>query len=153
MQEQQGPAADMQGPKESSSRPRVVVADDNAAMRQKVVALIGGGLEVIEVVCDGNALVRSVSELKPELAIVDISMPGLCGIDAVQRLVDSGSKVRVVYLTVHEDQDFARAAFASGAFGFVVKSQMAADLMPAIGAALEGRLFSSHFGPPATLTQ
>jgi DNA-binding NarL/FixJ family response regulator len=141
----------MEGPKESSGRPRVVVADDNAGMRQQVLALIEGRLDVVKVVGDGVALVQTVNELKPDLAIVDITMPGLCGIDAVQRLIDSGSKVRVVYLTVHEDQDFARAAFASGAFGFVVKSQMAADLMPAIGAALDGRLFSSHFSPPATI--
>ena len=142
----------MQGAKERSGRPRVVVADDNAAMRQKVLALIEGHLEVIEVVCDGVELVRSVNEQKPELAIVDITMPGLCGIDAVQKLVDSGSKVRVIYLTVHEDHDFARAAFASGGFGFVVKSQMAVDLLPAISSALEGRLFSSRFGSPAVLT-
>jgi DNA-binding NarL/FixJ family response regulator len=149
MEEQLGPASDMQGPKKRSGRPRVVVADDNAPMRQKVLALIEGHLEVIEVVCDGVELVRSVNERKPELAIVDITMPGMCGIDAVQKLVDSGSKVRVVFLTVHEDQDFARAAFASGAFGFVVKSQMAVDLLPAISSALEGRLFSSRFGSPA----
>lgn len=149
MQEQRGPAADMEGPKDNKGRPRVVVADDNAAMRQKVLALIEGHFDVIEAVCDGVELVRSVTDLKPELAIVDITMPGLCGIDAVQRLIDSGSKVRVVYLTVHEDQDFARAAFASGGFGFVVKSQMAADLLPAISSALEGRLFSSRFGPPS----
>jgi DNA-binding NarL/FixJ family response regulator len=132
-----------------SSRPRVVVADDNAAMRQTVVSLVQGQLDVIDVVADGVALVRSVSEHKPELAIVDVTMPGLCGFDAVQKLVDSGSKVRVVYLTVHEDQDFVRAAFASGGFGFVVKSHLAVDLIPAIRAALEGRLFSSQFAPPA----
>lgn len=140
----------MRASNESTGRPRVVVADDNAAMRQTVVSLVERDLDVIDVVADGIELVRSVSEHKPELAIVDVSMPGLCGFDAVQKLVDSGARVRVVYLTVHEDHDFARAAFASGGFGFVVKSQLAADLIPAIAAALEGRLFSSHFGPPST---
>ncbi len=69
----------MEGPKERSGRPRVVVADDNAAMRQKVLALIEGHLEVIEVVCDGVELVRSINELKPELAIVDITLSSTLG--------------------------------------------------------------------------
>ena len=81
--------------------------------------------------------------MKPDLCVVDISMPIICGIEAATKLKDSGSAAKIVFLTVHEDPDFLRAALETGALGYVVKSRMASELSGAIRGALAGRLFVS----------
>lgn len=128
---------------ELTGRPSVVLADDNAGMREKVMALLQADFEVLRDVADGAELVEAVVAIDPDVAIVDITMPRIRGIEAVRLLIKGGSKSRFVVLTVHEDPDFARAAADSGAFAFVVKSRMAADLIPAVRSAIAGRWFSS----------
>jgi len=128
---------------EIKGRPSVVLADDNAGMRAKVIALLGPEFDILKDVADGAELIQAVGAIKPDIAIVDITMPRVRGIEAVRQLMDSGSNVRVVFLTVHEDPDFARAASDSGAYAFVVKSRMAADLIPAVRSAVAGKWFSS----------
>jgi len=133
----------MNKPAEIKGRPSVVLADDNAGMREKVIALLKPEFEVLLDVADGAELIDAVGSIKPDIAIVDITMPRVRGIEAVRQLLKGGSKVRVVFLTVHEDPDFARAAAETGAFAFVVKSRMAVDLIPAVRAAIAGTWFSS----------
>jgi|SRR4051812_7111815 DNA-binding NarL/FixJ family response regulator len=133
----------MEKPADRTGRPSVVLADDNAGMRAKVIALLNGEFDILKDVADGAELIQAVGSIKPDVAIVDITMPRIRGIEAVRQLMDSGSKVRVVFLTVHEDPDFARAAADSGAYAFVVKSRMAADLIPAVRSAIAGEWFSS----------
>jgi DNA-binding NarL/FixJ family response regulator len=70
-------------------------------------------------------------------------MPILSGIEAAKKLKVSGCRSRIVFLTVHSDPDFVRACLATGALGYVVKSQMATDLVPAIREVLAGRTFIS----------
>ena len=133
----------MEKPAEIQGRPSVVLADDNAGMRAKVIALLKPEFDILKDVADGAELIQAVGSINPDIAIVDITMPRIRGIEAVRQLMDSGSKVRVVFLTVHEDPDFARAAADSGAYAFVVKSRMAADLIPAMRSAIAGEWFSS----------
>jgi DNA-binding NarL/FixJ family response regulator len=87
--------------------------------------------------------------LKPDVCIIDISMPYLNGIEAALKLRESGSEARIVFLTVNEDSDFVRAALRTGALGYVVKSRMASDLCTAINGAISGKLFVS---PSCTLS-
>ena len=75
--------------------------------------------------------------------MVDISMPVLNGIDAVRQIRESGGKGRVIFLTVHDDPDIAHVCFDAGALGFVVKSRLASDLIPAIQLALADHTFVS----------
>jgi DNA-binding NarL/FixJ family response regulator len=82
-------------------------------------------------------------ELKPDIILTDISMPILNGIEAATKLKESGCTSRIVFLTVHPSSDYIRACLATGAFGYVVKSQMATDLLPAIREALAGHIFIS----------
>ena len=122
---------------------RVVVADDNKQMREKVVQLLQAHFDVVGSAADGRAALEMIKVLEPELLILDISMPLLCGLDVAEELAKQGSKVRVIFLTVHEDPDFLKAALETGASGYVVKSHMVTDLMPAVTSASQGRIFVS----------
>jgi DNA-binding NarL/FixJ family response regulator len=88
-------------------------------------------------------MVFEAMRLKPDAIVVDISMPELGGIEAVHQLREMGSTAKVVFLTIHSDDDFVNACFAEGALGYVVKAHMKSDLIPAINAALSGRPFIS----------
>jgi DNA-binding NarL/FixJ family response regulator len=128
---------------ESVSRVRVILADDNKIIREKVIMLLEPEFEVVGAVADGQALLEAVPNFDPDVGVIDISMPRIGGIEAVRKLKGTGCRMLVVYLTVHEDPDFARAAFEGGASAYVVKSRMVSDLIPAIRAATHGRFFVS----------
>jgi len=82
--------------------------------------------------------------LKPDVIVTDISMPILNGIEAADRLKESGCNSRIVFLTVHSDTEFVRRCLSAGAFGYVPKFRIANELIPAIRAALEGNIFVSQ---------
>lgn len=124
-------------------RVRIVIADDNKQIREMVVNLLAPDFEVVGAASDGAAAIEMVILLDPEIVVLDISMPNLNGIETAARLKKRGSQAKTVFLTVHEDQDFVRAAMGCGASGYVVKSRMATDLHPAIRAATEDKLFIS----------
>jgi two-component system response regulator DesR len=125
------------------ARARILLADDHKEIRDRAVRLLEPEFEVVGAVADGNALVQASAQLKPDVCIIDISMPYLNGIEAAIKLRESGSKARIVFLTVNEDADFVRAALRTGALGYVVKSRMASDLCSAIKGAISGHLFVS----------
>jgi len=125
------------------ARARILLADDHKEIRDRAVRLLEPEFEVVGAVSDGNALVRVYAQLKPDVCIIDISMPYLNGIEAAIKLRENGSEARIVFLTVNEDSDFVRAALKTGALGYVVKSRMATDLCLAINGAIRGDLFVS----------
>ena len=125
------------------ARPRILLADDHKEMRERIVRLLASDYEVLKAVEDGQAFLEAVSELKPDLCILDISIPIVNGIEAAARLKKSGSTARVIFLTIHEDRDFAKEALRTGASGYVVKPRLASDLRTAIEQVLEGRTFIS----------
>ena len=92
---------------------------------------------------DGEALVEAAGNLQPDVIITDISMPKLNGIEAADRLRESGSSSKIVFLTVHADPDFVQAALKTGALAYVSKSRITTDLLIAIEEALKGRIFVS----------
>lgn len=125
------------------TRARILLADDHKEMRERVVSLLQDEFDVVGAVEDGCALMEAELRMQPDVCVVDISMPGLCGLDAAAQLRARGSKTKVVVLTVYDDSDFLEAALTSGALGYVVKSRMTSDLCVAIHEALAGRLFIS----------
>lgn len=131
------------------TRARILLADDHKEIRDRAIRLLEPQFEVVGAVADGHALVRASAQLKPDVCIIDISMPYLNGIEAALKLRESGSEARIVFLTVNEDSDFVRAALRTGALGYVVKSRMASDLCTAINGAISGKLFVS---PSCTLS-
>jgi DNA-binding NarL/FixJ family response regulator len=124
-------------------RARILLADDHKDIREKVMQQLDPEFEVVGAVEDGNALLKAASQMKPDVCVIDISMPIMSGIEAATQMKASGSRVKIVFLTVHEDPDFLQAALETGALGYVVKSRVASDLCPAIRGALAGRLFVS----------
>ncbi|MFY9621210.1 MAG: response regulator transcription factor [Pyrinomonadaceae bacterium] len=125
------------------TRARILLADDHKAMRERVISLLQDEFEVVGAVEDGRALMEAELTMQPDVCVVDISMPELCGLDAAAQLHARGSKTKVVVLTVYDDADFLEAALTSGASGYVVKSRMTSDLCMAIHEALAGRVFIS----------
>ncbi len=128
------------------NRPRVLLADDHLMMREKVTWLLESEFEIIGAVADGEALLKEAAELDPDIVILDITMPGLSGMEVARRLRETGSRAKIVFLTVHDDFDFIRESLWAGALGYVVKRRLASDLLGAMREALEGRTFVSPSG-------
>lgn len=105
--------------------------------------LLESEFEVIGKVANGQALFEEAMRLKPDVIVTDISMPILNGIEAADRLRESGCNSRIVFLTVHADTDFVRRCLSAGAFGYVAKSRIASELVLAIREALAGNIFVS----------
>ena len=125
------------------SRASVLLADDHEAFLEVEARLLGQEFDVVESVCDGRAAVEAAARLAPDVLVLDISMPFLDGIEAMRSLRAAGSRSKFVFLTVHGDEDYVRAALAAGAVGYVVKSRLASDLLPALREAMAGRRFIS----------
>ena len=122
---------------------RVVAAENNKPMLDKVVLLLRPDFEVVATAADGNAALEMIELLKPDIAILDISMPNLTGIEVAAALKRKGSDVKAVILTVHDDPDYVRAALNAGAAAYVLKSHMAVDLKAALLAVSNGNIFLS----------
>jgi DNA-binding NarL/FixJ family response regulator len=126
---------------------RILLADDHPHFPEMEERLMQPEFEVVGKVRDGRALVEDAMLLKPDLIVTDVSMPVLNGIEAADLLRQSGCKSRIIFLTVHSDPDFVRRCLSTGAFGYVVKSRIASELLPAIREALEGSIFVSRHLP------
>jgi DNA-binding NarL/FixJ family response regulator len=122
---------------------RVLLADDHRGICTLVTHILERASEIVGSVGDGQALLEAAAKLKPDIIVLDISMPVLNGIEAAVKLKESGSTSRVVFLTAHADPDFINACLATGALGYVFKGRMESDLLPAIHEALKGRSFVS----------
>jgi DNA-binding NarL/FixJ family response regulator len=119
-------------------------------MLERVTTLLQPTFDVVGVAHNGFEMVEEAMRLNPDVIVADISMPRLDGIEAAGRLREMGARAAIVFLTIHEGPEFVEACLATGARGFVVKSHMKADLVPAINAALSGRRFvssTSHTKP------
>ena len=128
---------------DQSVRKRVVIADDFPEMLEAVASSLAPDFEIVGKVSNGLALVQKVCELRPDLVVTDITMPGLSGIEALSRLREQGFMTPAVVLTIHDDEELARGALAAGAGGFVLKPRLAVDLVPAVREVLAGRTFIS----------
>jgi DNA-binding NarL/FixJ family response regulator len=111
--------------------------------RQGLVAMLGDtdGLEVVGQASRGDEALRLIGELVPDIALLDVSMPGATGIEVADALRKSCSATRVVLLTMHADATHARQAVDAGASGYVLKSAVFDELLRAIATALEGGTF------------
>lgn len=99
--------------------------------------------ELVGTASDGLSLVSEAQRLNPDVVVVDITMPGMNGIEAVHKLKESGSKVKVVFLTINNGEEFVNACLGEGARGFVWKTRMKTHLIPAIHAVLQDLAYIS----------
>jgi DNA-binding NarL/FixJ family response regulator len=124
------------------SKVRVLLADNHEAILAQVRAVLSEEFEVVGAVKNGLEAVAEVTRLDPDVLVTDISMPILDGLEAASQVL-STRRTRIVFLTVHEDPDFVAAAFSSGASGYVIKSDVTTDLIPAIREAVDGGTYIS----------
>ena len=123
------------------SRPRVLIADDHKIVLEGLKKLLDSEFEVAGAVEDGRELVKAVEKLRPDVIVVDISMPNLNGIEAVRQIKKEHKEMKVVFLTMHPDVAYATSAFKAGASGYVLKHSAPDELVTAIRAALKGRTY------------
>src|SRR5438046_6570181 len=121
---------------------RVVLADDHVVLRQGVRALLERhGLEVVAEASDGRAAVEVTRELEPDVAVLDIMMPLLNGIDAAQQIVEACPRTQVVMLTAREQERLVTDAVRAGVRGFVLKTQAGEDVAQAIEQGARGGFY------------
>ena len=121
----------------------MLLADDHSVMLDRVGVLLNPSFEVVGAVPNGQEMIWAGIHLDPDVIVADITMPGLSGIEAAQQLREAGCRAKFVFLTIHIEHEFVDACVSQGALGYVLKSHMKADLIPAIKAALMGRKFIS----------
>jgi DNA-binding NarL/FixJ family response regulator len=124
---------------------RVVLADDLPPVLSTVTKLLEGSFEIVGKASDGMGALEAVLTLDPDVAVLDISMPGMSGIEVARELRNRGTRAKIVFLTVLEDPDILAVCVAAGGLGYVVKVLMETDLIAAMNEALEGREFVSRF--------
>lgn len=120
------------------TRVRVLLADDHTLFCNLLKDLLQPEYEVVGSVKDGRELLTATTSLKPDVVLVDISMPCLNGLDAGRRLKQANPKMKLIYLTMNNDVELAREAMACGASAFVLKNAPSSDLLKAIRGALKG---------------
>jgi DNA-binding NarL/FixJ family response regulator len=117
---------------------RVILADDHILMLDALRNLLEPEFEVVGTFADGRALVEAAPQLKPDVIVLDIGMPLMNGLSAGQRLKRSMPAVKLIYLTMNQDQDMAAEAFRLGANGYLLKHSAASELVAAIRQVVRG---------------
>ncbi|MGH8174179.1 MAG: response regulator [Rhodanobacteraceae bacterium] len=124
------------------SRPTIILAEDHADVADQLRRLLSDAFDVVAVVGHGEALLKAAARLKPDIVVLDISMPGMDGLSAAQELRSSQPSVGLVFVTVHDDRALARKALGVG-LGYVLKASAGEELVDAVNAALTARFFAS----------
>jgi len=123
---------------------RVVLADDHQLVRQSLKALLEReGLQVAGEASDGQEALRLVPNVSPDVAILDISMPILNGLDAARELKKSSPRTKTILLTQHDEDQYVTEALRAGVRGYVLKNQAATDLVHAIQQVSRGEIYLS----------
>lgn len=124
---------------------RVLVVEDHPHWRQYISSLLEhtGQWEVVAAVSDGAEAVRKAHELSPDFILLDIGLPTLNGIQAARQILAQCPFSRILFVTGHQSADIAEAALATGARGYLIKSEIHRELLPAMNAILDGRRFVS----------
>lgn len=123
---------------------RVVIADDHAMFREGVKTLLErGGIEVAGEAADGREALRLVGELVPDIALLDLSMPVMNGIEAARELARIAPKTRAVLLTMFREEAYVLEALRAGVRGYVLKAQAAPDLIDALHQVMRGAVYLS----------
>ena len=122
-------------------RLRVLIADDNPEMLEAVKLMLLSEFDVVAALEEASAVVAQVPTLKPDVVVLDISMGETNGFEITRQLRLNLCRSKIIFLTVHEELEFIRAAFDAGASGYVFKSRMNTDLRTAIKTVQSDRVF------------
>jgi len=124
-------------------RRRLVLADDHAVLRSGLRMLLEshGEFEVVGEAADGAAAVDMATRLHPDLVLMDISMPGMDGMEATRQIRAAVPDLKILVLTMHDDAGYLREVLAAGASGYILKKAVDSELISAIQAVLRGEVF------------
>ena len=127
---------------------RVLLADDHAILRQGLVGILAtsGEFEVVAEAADGHEAVERSLATRPDVVVLDITMPRLGGLEAARRIRKALPKTRILVLTMHEDEEYVLKMVRAGASGYVVKESAASELLAAVRALRGGQ---AYFAPAA----
>src|SRR5215470_3539130 len=129
-------------PQTAQEAPRLILADDHAMLRDGLRAILGEhGLDVVGEASDGHEAVRLAQTLSPDVAVLDISMPMLNGIDAARQILKNSPNTKVLILTMYAEDRYVLASLRAGIAGFVLKSKAASLLVEAIHTVLAGEVY------------
>jgi DNA-binding NarL/FixJ family response regulator len=129
----------------NSEKKKIVIAEDHTILRPGLKALLTSNpnFEIVGEADNGRDAIRRVIELKPDLVIIDLSMPGMNGMDAVREIKDRMPEVKALVLTVHSEEEYVLASLQAGANGYVLKDATQNELLVASERVLEGKTFLS----------
>jgi DNA-binding NarL/FixJ family response regulator len=127
----------------ASVKPRILFADDHRLVLEALSKILESNFDIVGTVHDGLALLEQVESLRPDLVLLDISLPGMNGLDAASKIADKFPNIKLVFLTMHSNMTYLREAFRAGACGFVLKSAGASELSSALQIALSGGTYVS----------
>ncbi len=127
---------------------RVLVADDHVLVRSGIVGLLrtSPGIDVVAEASDGIETTHKTLEIRPDVVVLDVSIPGLNGIEATRRIHAALPQVRILMLTMHDEEEYVVRAVRAGASGYLTKDGTASELIAGIRAVSEGK---SYFSTPA----
>ena len=119
----------------------ILLADDHRIVAEGLRRLLEPTYELLAIAENGHEMIAAAKKLKPDVIVVDISIPLLNGIDAVREIRSAGIHAKIIYLTMHLEANYARRALAEGASAYVLKHSASSELLFAIQQALAGRTF------------
>jgi two-component system, NarL family, response regulator NreC len=123
---------------------RIVLADDHVLVRQGLKSLLEReGFQVVAEASDGQEALSHVGSLQPDIAVMDISMPTLNGLNAAREISRASPKTKTILLTQHDESQYIREALEAGVKGYVLKNQVASDLLLAIRQVSRGQVYLS----------
>lgn len=122
---------------------RVLIADDHVLVAEGIQKLLEPEFELVGIVADGRSLITAAAKLQPDIAVVDISLPLLNGLDASQQIKKTNPNIKIIILTMHSEPNFVTQAFRVGASGYVLKQSVGSELVQAIREVMKGRTFVS----------
>ena len=125
------------------TRPRVLMADDHSIVLAGLRKLVEVECEVVGMVEDGRALVEEAQKLRPDVILLDISMPLLNGLDAARQVVKLVPESKLIFLTMHASPTYATEAFKAGASGYLLKRSAASELKQAIQTVMRGQHYTT----------
>ena len=126
---------------------RVLLVDDNEGMLALITRVLRSSCVIVGAVTSGATALDVVGVLRPHVVVLDISMSGMSGLETARALGETGLPVSIVFLTVHDEDEFVAAARSAGGMGYVLKPRLVSDLMTAVHEAHAGRRFESPRRP------
>ncbi|HEY7291058.1 MAG TPA: response regulator transcription factor [Vicinamibacterales bacterium] len=123
---------------------RILLVDDNDVILERAAEVLSSDCTIVGTAKDGASALESVRLLGPDVVVLDISMPGMTGLEVASRLRRDGIDIPIVFLTIHNDQELVRAARAAGGIGYVEKTLLSSDLPDAVNEAYAGRPYISR---------